>query len=551
MADKVLRFTAEDSGYGQTIDRMAAKLRGAFSNSGMSDILQEADAKFTNFGDKLKFIRNELNSIKEGNLVDRDEAIKAATDANDKAGRPRSNDFIQRQASKQAEGEEKVINRLISSLDSLGNKVEEANSHTVEESGKPPIVPPTEPPKEEPSEGGGVFGGGVGGFIGNALSNAVGFGIERLGERVLGYLSDKIGEGINLARRELTIGRQFVLPEDTLNDAGGRTKSPYELGINNKEFLEAIANTAGSRRNATGVVDETIARLRLTSAYGVDNNQFGALDKFYRRRNDGSMLDASGMDASRTIIEILSRADKQGILGVSKGDFTMLPEKIGQVTALMGQQYASTERTNAGSAIGIMLAGNRIGGRFGDDRAADTFGRLNEGITNPNNPGMKAYIYEVLRRANPGQSPLQLEGLMQEGLSNPKNSQAIFGGIQNVRSREMRGRILQSLGLDAQSAYRLAGSENLQAFTGGLGAHGLSATEYAQQQAGIKERGEQLTLGTDKAMSYFSNSVTSFGDAVTKFVNGVKVPAGPNAGTPTTTAPKTNTNKVIPATPHH
>lgn len=114
----------------------------------------------------------------------------------------------------------------------------------------------------------------------------------------------------------------------------------------------------------------------------------------------------------------------------------------------------------------------------------------------------------------------------------------------------MRGRILQSLGLDAQSAYRLAGSENLQSFMGGLSGRGvLSAADYATQQGQMKERGEQLTLTTEKWVTWFGNGVTSFGDAVTRFVNGLHVDlpfrdsktAAPKAGV--------NTNKVIPAKP--
>ncbi|HSY77692.1 MAG TPA: hypothetical protein VK890_12580, partial [Bacteroidia bacterium] len=400
-------------------------------------------------------------------------------------------------------------------------------------------------------------GGGGGGGIGNALSVAMGVGIERLAESVLGYLKNKVVEGYDLAKQELLLNRQFTIPADTINDAGGRSRAPYELGVNNKDFLQAIAGTAASRRSATDVVDETLNRLRLTGAYGVTTEQMGGLDRFYRRgQYSGGMLDASGMDTGRTITEILTRADKQGILGVSKGDFTMLPEKIGQVTAIMGQQYATTERTNAGVAIGLMLAGSRpggIGGRFADDRAADTFGRLSEGISNPNNPGMRALILHTIAQANPNtQSPMQLEGLMQEGLSNPHNARAIFGMIQNVRSREMRGRILQSLGLDVQSAYRLAGSENLQSFMGGLSGHGaLTATEYAAQQGKTKERAEQLTLTTEKWATWFGNGVTSFGDAVTRFVNGLHVDLPFRDSKPLTPNAKINTNKVIPAKEHH
>lgn len=554
MADKVLRFTAEDSGYGQTIDRMASKLRSAFSNTGMADILQEADAKFTSFSDKAKFIKEQLSSAK-------DKILSTQSDVGyDPNGRFQfTNEDVQRvnatgrkwQGKAENVKDDKVIDRLIESLDRLGQKIEEETEVKNQSGGGEPIPPPI--PPIVPSGGGRGRKGGGGGFLSDAFAVATGVGIERFVENILGGLRDELKTGADLVRKENTLNRQFRIDPNTLSDAGGRTLAPNELGVNNKEFLEAIGNTAASRRSGSNAVNETLNRLRLTGSYGVSQDQLGGLDKFYRTRNGGDLLDRSQFDASRTIVEILSRSDRQGILGVSHNDFTMLPEKIGQVTSIMQQQYANSERTNANQAINLMLAGNKIGGRFGDDRAADTFGKLNEAISNPRSPGTRAFIMEALRRANPGKSPLELEAQMQEGINSPENVKAIFPYIQGIRSREMRGRILQGFGLDAQSSLRLANANNLETFTqgagGGAGSTGLSSQEYTDKQKDIQTRAEQLTLSWDKMTTYISNSITSFGEAVTKFSDAVTKDKGitPAGYDVQPRGPKNN--KIIPANP--
>lgn len=532
MADKVLRFTAEDNGYGATIDRMAAKLRGAFTNTGMEDILNQADSKFTNFSDKVKFIKDELESQRKYSEAESRSDIKTAQEDNMRHGYKRSNDSIAKELGQGYEKEEKVIEKLVTALNRFSEKVEDVLVPPQNNGGTPP---PTQLP---PRKNEGDEGGGVGRFLGGAFQMATGFALERLGEKLLNVIKNAVVQGNDLDRTELRIGRRFPINPDTV--------APWELGIKNKDFLESISTTGASRRSGTNIEQETVNRLRLTGAYDVGQEQFAGLDRFSRiNKQGGNILDKNQMDASRIITEILTRADRQGILGVSKNDFSMLPEKIGQVTSIMQQQYSNSERTNAASAINLMLAGQGIGGRFADTRSADTFGKLNEGISNPRSPGMRAFILETLRRSNPGKSPLELEAQMQNGIYDEGNLKSIFSSIQGVRSQEARGRILQSLGLDAQSSVRLAGASNLNDFIRlGSQGGGLSDKEFQDSQGNIRDRAEKNTLVTDEMAAYFGNAVTSFGEAVSKFANTVgkwDYQIGKNIGK------ELNKNKVVPA----
>jgi hypothetical protein len=56
---------------------------------------------------------------------------------------------------------------------------------------------------------------------------------------------------------------------------------------------------------------------------------------------------AHGVDANRTIADILVRSEKQGILGVSGRDFTRTPELLNTVNSLMSKQKMNGEEVNS------------------------------------------------------------------------------------------------------------------------------------------------------------------------------------------------------------
>lgn len=527
MADKVLRFTAEDSGYGQTIDRMTAKLRSAFSNAGMTDILQDADSRFTKFSDKVRYIQTQLAEIRNNNEQERQEEVQGAVHENIRTGYKRSNDAVQKEVSRTYEKEERAIERLIEAFEKFGQKLEDIEDREQENRGSGGggrVIPVERGPRKDDQPN----THRASSAFGNIFQIATGVGLERLGESIISTITGYVKAGTELARNELQINRAFTYDSDKLGT--NRANELVGLGISNKDYIKSVGEIAASRKSGTNIDNEVFRRLELSGAYGVTGDQFKSLDRFYRPQNSSSgMLDKSGLDAASTISEILSRADRQGILGVSKNDFTMLPEKIGQVTGLMQQQYAQSERTDANAAINLMLSGQKIGGRFADDRAADTFGKLNEGITNPRSAGGKAFILEALRRANPGLSPLQLEAQMQNGLSED-NIKAIFPAIQHVRSHEMRGRIFQqAFGLDAQSSLRMAEAGSIPAIMQQMHQKGGDRTDQEKQ---IRERAVAHTLVLDQFGKLFSNSVTAFGESINKMIQRLGTPDAPNLDLP-------------------
>lgn len=543
MADKVLRFTAEDSGYGQTIDRMAAKLRSAFSGAGggMSDILQEADAKFTNFADKLRFIRGELGTIKEANEEERRMAVRDATQENTKAGSPRSNDAVQRELSKTYEREEKTIDRLIDSLDRFSDKVE-ANSEPGNpgEVPLPPKLPPKVPPEPE-GGGGGAFGGGlIGGFLGGFLSG--------VGSQIVNGIKRAISEGTELERGELQLNRRIAYNRqfsDSTNNEFGR------LGITNKQGLEAAANAEATGRYGTGdqLNAEVLRRFQLNKGYDIDFGQFGALDRFRRPNATGAnSADINGFDASRTIIELLQRGARPGgLFDVNKNDFSLANEKVEQVTRLIADQYERTGTTDASGAINLILAGQRIGGRFAGNQAGEAFNNLANGIRNPGTPGLRSLEYAAIHRQHPEKDAYQVEAQL-EGGATQENLNAILPIIRRY-SLIAREAILKQLTGNATDAVALARGGSLDAILNTNGKP-LTAGQVNGRITDAQTRGEKTTLEWDKTTTSFSNAVTNFGQSVAKFTNGsIQILKEQQARIDSLKANEIKTNKIVGATP--
>ena len=136
----------------------------------------------------------------------------------------------------------------------------------------------------------------------------------------------------------------------------------------------------------------------------------------------------------------------------------------------------SGEKADSLSAVNFMSAGMRIGGRFGDDRAAEVYGRMNESIRNPSNPGMKAFIFEMLKRSNPGASFTDIQGMMENGATGD-NLRAILPSISKMPQGEMRRMVLYRLTKNMQDAIRLDSAGSLDAMIKESNNKGVSSEE--------------------------------------------------------------------------
>jgi hypothetical protein len=541
MADeKVIRISGDATGFGNEINRAAKDAKEAFADIGLDDIFEKADRGFDNLQEKIQSISDELKREKQ--------------EADDLFNRRREEAGDDRDSRKENVNDQIDYNKRYSEalqkwqdfLDKLEDSIDKANqnpnnsgnagggsggngggggNNNPNNSNNPNS--PNNPQNNinlarllggSGSTIGNVIGrilpGGVGRSLGGGLGNLLEMGGSRLGgslaasgaaalpiAAVAGIVVASVaalkmlyGMGQEDWRTESKVNTTFAINRDTFGKGGDK------FGLGNVEFKEFILAAAKSRGVATDIEDIAKKELMMMRGYGVNQQQAQAFDKY-------TFQNVTGKNSADIIVEILARSEKQGILGVSQNDFSRLPEKIEQVSSIMSFQKMSGERVDSLSAMNFMTAGNQIGGRFGDDRASEVYGRMNESIRNPTSPGMKAYIFEMLKRANPGASYTDLLAMQEDG-SSGKNLKAILPGFANMPQGELRRLALRGItGGNQQDANRLDNAGSLSAMINAANQKGLSATETQSKYDQAMKRTSENLAATDELFKRIENKV--------------------------------------------
>jgi hypothetical protein len=177
----------------------------------------------------------------------------------------------------------------------------------------------------------------------------------------------------------------------------------------------------------------------------------------------------------------------------------------------MAFQKASGEKVNSLDATNFMSAGGQIGGRFGDDRASEVYGRMNESIKNPGNAGMKAYVFEMLKKSNPNASFTDLQGMMENGASGD-NLKAILPSISKMPQGEMRRMVLYQLTKNMQDAIRLDNAGSLPAMISSIGNKGTSSKNASNIYDTAMKRTETNLAAMDQLGKVIVNGFTDVGE---------------------------------------
>ena len=554
MADeKVIRISGDATGFGNEINRAAKDAKEAFADIGLDEIFEKADRQFDNLQEKIQSISDELKREKQ--------------EADDLFQRRREEAGDDRDARKDNVNDQIDYNKRYSEalqkwqdfLDKLEEAIEKANQNANNGGNggggsggnnnnngggggggggnNNPNNPnnPNSPNNPQNNinlarllgSSGSTIGNAIGrilpGDVGRSLGGGLGNLLEMGGSRLGGSLAASGAAALPIAavagivvaavaalkmlygmgqedwRTESKVNTTFAINRDTFGKGGDK------FGLGNVEFKEFILAAAKSRGVATDIEDIAKKELMMMRGYGVNQQQAQAFDKY-------TFQNVTGKNSADIIVEILARSEKQGILGVSQNDFSRLPEKIEQVSSIMSFQKMSGEKVDSLSAMNFMTAGNQIGGRFGDDRASEVYGRMNESIRNPTSSGMKAYIFEMLKRANPGSSFTDIQGMMENGASSD-NLKALLPQIAKMPQGEMRRMVLRQLtGGNQQDANRLDSAGNLSAMINALDQKGLSATDTQSKYDEAMKRTETNLAAMDQLGKIIENKLTDFGE---------------------------------------
>lgn len=498
-----INITGDGSGLNKEFSRIQRDAKEAFKDIGLDRVLEKADKDFSKIQDRIKAVSQAFKDHKRDSDNEFSERTKKAKDS-----------FSARRVNEDKQDSDKVQEEAWLKWQRLADYLKDAlKNKKIDELGniiKPPGDPDDPEPNKKPTLGQRAFmraiAGGRLNLAGGAHEAIAGEGglAESAGAGMVGLaiassltiaLAAAIGKSFQLGLEQYRTENEVSAKFDIYRPTFGTGEN--NLGLSTNDFQKFIYDQAKSRTSAQDIENISRVRLALEKARGVDTSDVQRFDSF---RQQGSQ------ESGRIIVDILSRAEKGGILGISKSDFTLLPQKIEQVANIVAIQKGNSERVDSNAALNLISAGTRIGGRFGDDRASQAFGTIDSSIKNPGSAGMKAYVFEMLRRANPNASYTDLMGI-QEGGASAANLKAILPSIAAMPEGEMRRMVLNQYTHNWQNAIRLDKGSNLQKLISGLHEGSITDTEFKKQVGGI----DTVAEGKVDAISQINAHIKTWG----------------------------------------
>lgn len=514
--EKLIRIaiSGDASDLNKEIQRTKQNLKDAFENLNLGEALSGVDSQFSNVNDKINSLKNTLSATRaksnstfdamgeRGNEAYKNKIEnlrKASTDKFDKASTALEN-FSKTMTAQLSRAKPKIDNKQ------QGNNTGASNTTMALQRAVQTLARGGSTSNALNSARTSLTGGAGGGGMSKGISGlAAGLTVAAA---VAAIIAKGMTDGWEQVRRDNKNNAVFSQSFRGSYDASS--------GMDSNDYAAFALQTAQSRGSGENIGQETIRRAYLKNAFGMsdgDNQQF---DKFKFQ---------GGSDPTVIIAEILKRSESKGLLGVDKGDFARIPQALQTVSGIMSMQKNSSETVDEGYAANLLMSGQGIGGRFADDRLGGVMQGMNAGIQSPQNGGMKAYIFEMLKRANPNASYTDILAKQEEGAS-ADNMKAILPDIMRMPQGEMRRMILKQLGMKQQDANRLDSDGNLDKFlsaTEGTGKMQKDDNVYEK----IRSRSDSFVLEQDKIIdnamagwrSFWGNLMTDL-DAGLKSVTG-------------------------------
>lgn len=513
--DKIIRFDVETSGGGDS--RIGDNSRRLLNSGDYNKILSEAERQYSSLGEKAAFLKQRLDEIRKDRWdYESSERNRISNEEVDPIQRERKLGFLRSEIQSSPESFafrdfSKQVQELINlakkrAVDEERNKKDQERIVEEEKSrNRSDLDIDGESIKSGLSSV--LRGGIIGGFIG-----ALGVDLVReLGQKFVQFGRD----GYETLRRENDLKRTVSITKDFANDA-----YLSRLNLSRDQFFDLSLQTAYSRRSGYDLERETLSRSLYGRAYGLTPEEFSSFDKFVNPGKNGiNTTDLNeGMNSLKLIANIIERSEQHGILGVSGSDISMLPEKIQQVNSIIGTQFASGEKTDVNTAINLMIAGQKIGGRFSDTRLGETVGSLNSSIQNPGNAGMRAFIFESLRRSDPSASYTDILARMEQGASS-ENLQAILPSINKLPQGELRRAMLYRLFRNWNTANRMDIPGNITSLLNQLEEKPIDDQTFRGLTFRSELKNDVLTTELDRSWKAIQNAVSQTASNTAKMLD--------------------------------
>ena len=482
--NKEIRITAVDAGFTTTIDRLSddAKKKLEKSDPGLSELLNEAQAKFTDIGEQVRYIAEEINRLiiprstfqnERGDIRSEYEPHiqKAVSESNlsEHARLIRERDKKLKQVDEDETKQIEENKRLAASMDRLREVIERDAKNQerkpidqIEHEDKQQRKwldffesDNKEKTKEQLAQDmlhNHSLGQRVGGMVTQATGNSaigqtIASGIAETGTiaSIIALVTGAVFAGNELTNKSArAMGMSGYNVDDfdrkesesqnrfsNSNAAGGNLMSSA-FGLSAAEYIErlpAIMQAQGRR----DVADIALHQLGLERAYGLESGRLSKTDVFSRADN-------TVQNSTAQIELFMQEAKKLDLFNMGKSggnDMTQLQEKIGIFERLVSAQASRQEIIDQRQSMRMIEMGGEVGGSFGDNRAGERLSSLDAAITNPQGGFREAYIWNQLHKANPNMDVFEIEKLKSQGLYGEGNLKALLGGVHPMgKSKE-------------------------------------------------------------------------------------------------------------------
>lgn len=340
----------------------------------------------------------------------------------------------------------------------------------------------------DPSGGGrgaglGGYGAGAGAYAaGQAYGGVQGassaFGLGALTSlsagTIIAYLLSS-AEGLERAQGSLS----GITAQDRVNLTGGRSGINY--GLNDTEFLEYTKQLALSRGDISNLGQLATQNLAIERTFGLSQGFLNPLNRAGRLTggefvgNSNDSFYNPQMTGEQALVEMIETFRRAEVFNLEKGDFTLVGEKIGDLTSLI--QLASTQMldVNTSQVNQVMGSLGMLGGSFGDQRQVQTIQRMNRAITNPGNDFTQAALFRALRMENPEASMFDLMQRQEEGIFGEGNLSSFMNLLTSGGQRADEStffNVSRALGLNLGEARRFSeafvGNDEFREALGGI-----------------------------------------------------------------------------------
>lgn len=260
-----------------------------------------------------------------------------------------------------------------------------------------------------------LAGSGIMG-MGGAIVGGLGLGVLT---SVFGFVGGMIEEGKKYAKSMKDLDAVSLGLSKNLHGLGER------IGMTDIELAKLTKSFVTITGDVVNGVQRSLRVGQYEKAFGVDK---------------GLMLGMAGTERMTTgkyendFARLLKSLDSSGTIDIKGRNFALLSEKISQYIQLTTLQGRRLDRPSGAMTAGLMGAFGMVGGSFADQRQAETIGKLDQSIANPNNDFKKAFTMEAmannLKQQGLGTSYVNIMEQMEKGVFGKGNLQSVFDLIE-------------------------------------------------------------------------------------------------------------------------